>query len=194
LTYSPALSQSFDLGDFIAPDILSVVDASVRATCADVLTQGILVGDLLQTFSAKPNAVFVSDMVFGGAVPSFDPDEFMPYKHPGIPVIPDFDVDEYRAETDALEIEAGVPDMEADAPVIETGESLAEVYAGTDEPEEERFVFDIPQPPRVSMGMIRVRFDTFGFDEASKEIFRTIMIIAIIAAANVFLLYYLLHI
>ena len=42
--YTDTLSQDFDTGDFIAPDILSSVDANVRAVCAEALAKGGLKG------------------------------------------------------------------------------------------------------------------------------------------------------
>lgn len=193
MRYSPTLSQTFDIGDFIAPDILSVVDESVRRAGEDVLAHGDLAYELDKTFKVRTSMVYVSDIMPEGNVPPFDPDEFMPYDMPEVPVIPDFNAADHEPVVDAPVIEPKVPDAEAETPVIETKAPLTEAAAFRAEPAEEQIAFAIPEPPRVSEGMVMVRRDLLRFDRDFKEKLRIIVTIAAIVAAIILLFLYLLH-
>jgi len=91
LTQTPTLSQSFDIGDFIAPDILSVVDANVRAAAADIIERDGLVGDLDRIIDLQADVPRFSEAILAGLVPSMNPDEFLSYDLPEAPEMIGFD-------------------------------------------------------------------------------------------------------
>ena len=110
-SYSPTLSQTFDFGDFIEPDIVSVVDASVQRACAEALAQGNLDGDLVRTFHVLPSSFPENFAIPEEVVPSEDPDEFMFYDQPDMPIIPDFDSTEHEASSDLSDASV-IPDLD----------------------------------------------------------------------------------
>ena len=193
--YTETLSQTFDIGDFIEPDILSVVDASVQKAGADILARANLANDLEKTFHVKTHIVHVSDAILEGSVPPSNPDDFLIYDPPDMPVIPDFYAEDYEAEADAPIIEPDVTEKETETLEIETETylDLEEDIPFTAEPAEEEIAFDIPEPPRKSEGMEKVRRDMLKFDEARKDRIQTIIVISIIALLNFILFMYLIN-
>ena len=218
--YTETLSQTFDIGDFIEPDILSVVDASVRKSGADILARANLANDLEKTFNVKAQIVQVSDAILEGSVPPSNPDDFLKYDLPDMPVIPDFYAEDYEKEAEApIEVEAPIIiEPEVTEKETETLEIEAEAYLDTEtyldaetyldteayldleedirftaEPAEEEIAFYVPEPPRKSEGMEKVRRDMLKFDEARKDRIQTIIVISIIALLNFILFMYLIN-
>jgi len=193
--FTETLSQTFDIGDFIEPDILSVVDASVRNLSDDILAHANLATDLEKTFKVKAHLFSIRDEILEGSVPPSNPDEFMPYELPGVPVIPDFDKYEYEHEPDAEApaIEPDVPETETEALEIETEVhlDLEEEIPFAAEPVEDEIMFDLPELPPKNEGMEKVRRDMLKFDGARRDRIQTIIVISIIALLNFILFLYL---
>ena len=191
------LSQTFDIGDFIAPDIRAVVDANVRAAAADVIESGGLSGELEKVFVLRMNTPAIPDDDFGGSVPSMNPDEFMPYVKPKAPVIVGFDSvtvssaqydlkpeKEYATEIsvdddfDSVGLDVGIPDLA----MIEQAADLVQ----------EDIVIEIPEVARYNANLLKVRFDTLRFNQKLWRRVRLIAIIAAIVIVEAILIVYLL--
>jgi len=207
LTRYKTLSQSFDIGDFIAPDILSVVDATVRAAADDILERGGLVEDIDRIIDLRAAAPYISDASLGGAVPSMNPDEFMPYERPKAPVMtgfdeiaaaailkvsytqeePDFETETMTEEMDEDTVTAGADTLEVDVKIPDLGriEKTAAMI-------EEDMIVEMPELSRYNANLLKVKLDTLRFDREFMMKLRFTIIIAAIAVVNIFLIYYLL--
>jgi len=207
LTHTLTLSQSFDIGDFIAPDILSVVDASVRAAADNILERDGLVEDIGRIIDLRTDTPYIADALLGGLVPSMDPNVFLPYEKPKAPVMAGFEdfetaeivLDEPQAETEFeaeplpdLEDEAGMPaaaeidrvDVDVKIPDLGNIEQTAALV-------QDGIVIDIPEVSRYNANLFKVKMDTLRFDEKFKTRMRLI-IIAIVAVIEALLIIYLL--
>ena len=207
MTRYKTLSQSFDIGDFIAPDILSVVDASVRAAADDILERDGLVGDINRIIDLRADTPYISDSSLGGLVPSMNPDEFMPYERPQAPIMTGFDeiaaaailkvaavdsepVSEFESgsigedeepvmtEVDTFDVDVKIPDL---GDIEQTADLV-----------QEDIIVEIPEVSRFNANLFKVKLDTLRFDREFMTKVRFIIIIAAIAAVNVLLIYYLL--
>jgi len=206
LTRTKTLSQSFDIGDFIAPDILSVVDASVRESAADILDRGGLVGDLERIIDLRTTEPRITDISLGGLVPSMNPDEFISYDLPKEPEMAGFDffepavemqpsyvseveedaaIDEAHAneasvmhELKPVEIDVMIPDLG----VIEQTAALVQ----------DDIVVEIPEVSSFSADQSRVKWDTLRFDKKFRSRVRIAIIITIIVVVEAILIIYLL--
>ena len=184
MTDTLTLSQGFDAGDFIAPDILKTVDASVRASAADILEQSSLGGDLEQLFDIQAAAPIVSDAALYLGVPSMNPDEFMPYEPPKMPEIADFDFSrawESATEEEPEEVDIKIPD--------------ADEFHAAEDPVKEDFIVEIPVADQAYADLRKVQIDTLQFDkahQARKARVRAVVFTVIIAAVVVVLILYLL--
>ena len=207
MTRTPTLSQSFDIGDFIAPDILSVVDSNVRAVAADVLASGGLTGNLVKAVDLHMSIFIDSNNDFGGLVPSMDPDEFMPYKRPKAPDMtgfesfeapiiqeesdpePEYEIEiplgdeneaasQTQTDFDSVDLDVGIPDLA-------TIEQAADMI-------QEDIVIELPEVSRYNANLLKVKFDTIRFNETLMRRIRIITIITIIVVVNIILIMYLL--
>ena len=207
MTRTPTLSQSFDIGDFIAPDILSVVDASVRAAAADILERGGLVGDMERIIDLRADAPSISDSILDGLVPSMNPDEFMPYDRPEAPLMVGFEEFETDLIQDEPEIEpefiieaAPLAEDVAEEPAVSEVDSVdVEVIIPdlgriehTADLVEDDIVVEIPEVSRFNANLFKVKMDTLRFDKKFKARMRLIIIIAVIAIVEAILIIYLL--
>jgi len=207
LTRYKTLSQSFDIGDFIAPDILSVVDATVRAAADDILERDGLVDDIGRIIDLRAAAPYISDASLGGSVPSMNPDEFMPYERPKAPVMTGFDEIAAAAILKVSDTQTE-PDPETEAEAEDIVEETATVSVETLDVDvnipdlgriektaaliEEDMIVEMPELSRYNANLLKVKFDTLRFDREFMIKLRFSIIIAAIAVVNVFLIYYLL--
>jgi len=207
LTRTPTLSQSFDIGDFIAPDILSVVDAGVRAVAADIIERGGLAGDIERIIDLRTATPIISDESLSGLVPSMNPDEFMPYEQPKAPVMYGFDefeandapeepVLEMEPETEpAFEAEDAAEepvvtkfdtfDIDVKIPDLGNIEQTAALV-------QEDIVIEIPEVSRFNANLFKVKRDTLWFDEKFKSRVRLGILITVIVVVEALLIIYLL--
>ena len=206
MTRTKTLSQSFDIGDFIAPDILSVVDASVRASAADILDRGGLVDDIERIIDLRTAEPRISDISLGGQVPSMNPDEFMSYDLPKEPVMTGFDFFEPAAEMQpsiATEIDGEAAIDMADtteAPVVHELEPVEidvmipdlGIIEQTAALVQDDIVVEIPEVSGFSADQSRVKWDTLRFDKKFRTRVRIAIIITIIVVVEAILIIYLL--
>ena len=187
MTYPPTLSQSFDIGDFIAPDILSVVDASVRAAAEDIIERGSLSDDFERIFNISAGSPVVSEAILRGDIPSMDPDEFLPYEQPETPVISELGmVDELPESADGPQVD--IDPAEVDIVIPDMAHIQTETpFAGED------MVVEIPEITGADEDIMKVNFDTRRFEKQFEANMRVIALIVIIAAAIALLIIYLLH-
>jgi len=149
LTRVSTLSQKFDVGDFIAPNILSVVDASVRASADDIIDRSDLAGDIERIIDLRADVPGVSGTSFGGRIPSMNPDEFLSYEEPEAPVMAgfeEFDAERIIPDEPAYEVEQvleTVQVMDA-AQTPEPDQGLAPEWGP--EPEQVLSAVQIPEP------------------------------------------------
>jgi len=185
----PTLSQSFDTGDFIPPDILSIVDAGVRAAAADIIERGGLAADIERIIDPRTVVPRIPDAGFGDRVPSMDPDEFMPYKRPEAPVIsifgePDGE-DGTRAATGAvMDIESRLTEIDIDIPEVILYREEAPLTA-------EDITSEIPQISRYDANLLKLRIDTWRFNKALSDRVNRLIWIAGLSAVVIFLIVYL---
>ena len=161
--YTPTVSQNFDLGEFISPDIVSHVDASVRSVADDILEHGIEAEEFDKVFSPGTEEAGISDMTVEYAVPSMDPDKFIVYEPPSAP---------------------NIPDLSDAAPVIASQEEAV--------PAHEEIIVEIPQVSRYNSDMMKVKLDTLFFDRKFRDNVRVNILIAILVVVLAMLLVYLL--
>ena len=191
MTRYNTLSQNFDIGDFIAPDILSVVDANTRAAAAGILERGGLSGDITRIIDLRADAPVISDLTLSGSVPSMNPDEFMPYDRPEAPVMPGFEEFEpvseviakseaeepVMAEFDSVELSVAIPDLG-------TIEHTADLI-------QDDIAVDMPGVSRFNFNLFKVKLHTLRFNREFMGKLRLVILIVIIAILNVILITYM---
>ena len=191
MTLYKTLSQNFDIGDFIAPDILSVVDARTRAVAAGILERGGLTGDITRIIDLRADAPVISDLTLSGSVPSMNPDEFMPYDRPEAPLMPGFDVFEpvsaviakseaegpVMAEFDSVELNVAIPDL---GKIEQTADLIQDDIA-----------LEMPGVSRFNLNLFKVKLDTLRFNREFIRKIRLVILIVIIAILNVILITYM---
>lgn len=207
MTRIRTLSQNFDIGDFIPPDILSVVDAGVRAAAVDIIQREGLKGDLERIVDLRAESFSISDMSIGGLVPSMDPDEFMPYEKPNMPVMTWFD--EFTAaaapqksgaapellvstafsheESDNALAAAGFDPVDIDVKITDLA-SIEETTAKI----QEGMAIEIPEVSNFNANLFKVKMDTLRFDRKFLKRVYLVIVIAFIAVVELLLIIYLL--
>ena len=183
MTAEHTLSQSFDTGDFIAPDILQSVDAGVRASAFDITGQDGLADGSGQSFIVEAAAPVIPDVDIISGLPSLDPDEFMPYETPKTPEVTDFDFQKVWESASSP-----VPEK-TEITADEKSRVLLEPYHV-----QEDIIVEIPEISPVNADLQKVQADTRQFDKGFREKARVYVFLAAIAAAVVILLIYLLKI
>ena len=202
MTRTSTLSQNFDSGSFISPDILAAVNASVRAAAENILERDGLVSDIERIIDLRADVPSITDTTFGGLVPSMNPDDFIKYDRPGAPVMAGFEVfepapvsiarghesDEPGAgeggayelpaiQFDSLNIEVIIPDLVA---IEQTADLIQDDIA-----------LEMPEISRFNANLFRVKLDTLRFNMGFRQKLRLVILIAIIAFVNVLLIMYL---
>ena len=191
MTLYKTLSQNFDIGDFIAPDILSVVDARTRAAAAGILERSGLTEDITRIIDVRAAAPDITDLTLSGSVPSMNPDEFMPYDRPKAPFMPGFDEFEpvpavigkseaeepVMAEFDSVDLNVAIPDL---GEIEQTADLIQDDIA-----------VDMPGVSRFNLNLFKVKLDTLRFNREFIGKLRLVILIVIIALLNVILIMYM---
>jgi len=212
LTRPKTLSQSFDIGDFIPPDILTAIDASTRAAAASILERDGLTDDIERIIDLRADTPRIPDAVLSGLVPSMNPDEFMSYDRPKPPEMTGFDdngpvmaFNEPPAE--AEDEEDAEADFESDAeaepepeePFIAEYEmvdiniaipDLAKIEHTADLVEDDIEV-EMPELSRFNANLFKVKLDTLRFNREFMIRVRLVSVIVILSAAIILLITYL---
>ena len=212
MTRPKSLSQSFDIGEFIPPDILIAVDASTREAAADILVRGGLTDDIERITDLRADAPSIQDSMLNGLVPSMNPDEFISYDRPKPPEMTGFD-------DHGLEIAIIEPAEEPEPPAEETlpesepeaesgaGEQLSAEYdlvdvritipdlgriEHTGDMVEEDIIVEMPEVSKYNANLIKVKLDTLRFDREFIIKVRLVSVIVVLSGAIVLLVTYLL--
>ena len=212
MTRPKSLSQSFDIGDFIPPDILIAVDASTREAAADILERDGLTADIERIIDLRTDTPSIQDSMLSALVPSMNPDEFILYDRPKPPEMTGFD--EYGPVIPSSE-----PPEEAEPPADEAPpESEPEAEPEIVEPflaeydlvdvritipdlgkiehtgdmVEDDIIVEMPEVSRYNANLLKVKLDTLRFDREFIIRVRLVSVIVILAVAIALLVTYLL--
>ena len=190
MTRQATLSQSFDVGDFISPDILSIIDAGVRADAAGILIRERLVDDISRIIDLHADVPIIYDPLYEGLVPSMNPDKFLHYDLPETPVIAGFDMTKKSEDEMELKLEEAVlldpVDVNISMPDLGTIEKTATMM-------QEDIVIDMPEISRFNANLFKVKLDTLRFDKKFTKRVQLFIAIIIIAAIEFVLILYLLN-